>query len=57
LLTLELQYVENISATALRSTIRRIEKNMKEKFSDITWVFFEAQSLTEKEIKEQNLDL
>ena len=57
LLTLELQYIKNVSAIDLRSAIRRIEKNMKEKYPKITWVFFEAQSLSEKEIEEQNLNL
>ena len=57
LLTLELQYIKNVSAIDLRSAIRRIERNMKEKYPKITWVFFEAQSLSEKEIAEQTLDL
>lgn len=57
LLTLEIQYIKDITAVDLRSAIRRIEKNVKEKYPDIRWVFFEAQSLSDQQLKEQNLDV
>lgn len=54
LLTLELQFSKNISAADLRTAIRRIERDVKEKFPEITRVYYEAESLSEKEIKEQS---
>lgn len=45
LLTLELKFIQNISASELRSTIRRIRDNVREKYPDITRVFYEATSL------------
>jgi cation diffusion facilitator family transporter len=51
LLTLELRFVRNISATDLRVAIRRIELAVKEKYPEITRVYYEAESLSIKEIK------
>jgi cation diffusion facilitator family transporter len=53
LLTLELQYVKNISAVDLRAAIRRIEHNVQKKFPDITRVFYEAASLTKEELEDE----
>lgn len=57
LLTLELEFVKNVSATELRAAIRRIEKNVCEKYPDITRVFYEARSLSEREMREENIKL
>lgn len=57
LLTLELKFKKNISATDLRSAIRRIEKNVQEKYPDITRVFFEAASLSEKDMAEEGIEI
>ena len=53
LLTLELKFVKSISATDLRVTIRRIELAIREKFPEITRVYYEAESLSVEEIKER----
>ena len=53
LLTLELKFVKGISATDLRVTIRRIELAVREKYPEITRVYFEAESLSVQEIKER----
>jgi cation diffusion facilitator family transporter len=53
LLTLELRFVKDISATDLRVAIRRIELDVREKFPEITRVYFEAESLSVQEIKER----
>ena len=53
LLTLELRFVKDISATDLRVAIRRIELAVREKFPDITRVYYEAESLSVTEIKER----
>lgn len=50
LLTLELQFVKDISATDLRVAIRRIELDVKKEYTDITRVYFEAESLSVREI-------
>lgn len=55
LLTLELKFSPNISAANLRSAIRRIENEIQTKFPDITRVYFEAASLSEKELREENI--
>jgi divalent metal cation (Fe/Co/Zn/Cd) transporter len=53
LLTLELQFAKDISATDLRVAIRRIKRNIKEKYPEITRVYYEAESLSERELKEK----
>ena len=53
LLTLELKFVKGISATDLRVAIRRIELAVREKFPEITRVYYEAESLSVQEIKER----
>lgn len=50
LLTLELQFEQNISAVDLRVAIRNIENRVKEKHPEITRVFYEAESLSVREI-------
>ena len=50
LLTLELEFAKDISATELRRSIRRIERRVKEKFPLITRVYYEAESLSEKDL-------
>lgn len=57
LLTLELRFRKNISAADLRSAIRRIEDKIQENHPDITRVYFEAASLSEKELKEENIEI
>jgi cation diffusion facilitator family transporter len=49
--TLELEFKENISAAELRRAVRRIEMAIKEKYPRIRNVFYEAASLSEKELK------
>lgn len=53
LLTLELKFARDISAADLRVAIRKIELNIREKFPKITRVYFEAESISIQEIKEQ----
>ncbi|HEY0426788.1 MAG TPA: cation diffusion facilitator family transporter [Pyrinomonadaceae bacterium] len=55
LLTLELHFRKNISAPDLRSAIRRVEDSIKAKYPDITRIYFEAASLSEKELQEENI--
>jgi cation diffusion facilitator family transporter len=55
LLTLELHFRKNISAPDLRTAIRRVEDNIKAKYPDITRIYFEAASLSEKELEEENI--
>ncbi|MEP6900426.1 MAG: cation diffusion facilitator family transporter [Actinomycetota bacterium] len=50
LLTLELQFAKDISAADLRVAIRRIERDVKAKYPDITRVYYEAESLSEREL-------
>jgi cation diffusion facilitator family transporter len=54
-LTLELKFVENISGDDLRLTVRRIEKNVQEKYPEISKVFYEANSLSAKELAENQI--
>lgn len=54
LLTLELQFEQNISAVDLRIAIRNIERRVQEKHPEITRVFYEAESLSVREIIEQS---
>ncbi|MGI8469161.1 MAG: cation diffusion facilitator family transporter [Pyrinomonadaceae bacterium] len=49
-LTLELQFVKNIQSDELRSVIRRIEKEVREKYPEIKKVFYEAASLSKEEL-------
>ena len=51
-LTLELKFKRGIDAVALRTAIRRIEQNVKEKYPQINRVYYEAESLSDKELKE-----
>lgn len=54
LLTLELKFEKNISAKDLRTAVRNIERNVRQKFPEITRVFYEAESLSEQELEQQN---
>jgi len=56
LLTLELQFARDISATDLRIAIRRIERDVKKKYPEITRVYYEAESLTERELETETID-
>ena len=56
LLTLELKFSPNISASKLRTAIRRIENEIQAEYPDITRIYFEAASLSEKELKEENIE-
>ena len=51
-LTLELDFADGISAVDLRKVIRRIENLVKESYTDVTRVYYEAESLSEREIIE-----
>jgi divalent metal cation (Fe/Co/Zn/Cd) transporter len=51
--TLELKFKHDISGAELRRAVRRIELAIKEKYPRIKNVFYEAESLTEKELKAQ----
>ena len=53
LLTLELRFVKDISAKDLRVAIREIELAVRQKFPEITRVYYEAESLSVKEIVER----
>ncbi len=55
LLTLELEFNQNITAPDLRSAIRRIEDKVKNKFPDITRVYFEAASLSKQELEKEHI--
>lgn len=57
LLTLELRFRKNISAADLRSAIRRVEEAIQAKHPDITRIYFEAASLSEKEMREENIEV
>jgi cation diffusion facilitator family transporter len=50
-LTLELQFEKGITAADLRTAIRDIERNVKEKYPRINRVYYEAESLSEKELE------
>jgi cation diffusion facilitator family transporter len=47
--TLELKFKKDITAVELRHAVRRIEKAIREKYPRIKNVFYEAESLSEKE--------
>jgi cation diffusion facilitator family transporter len=51
--TLELEFKKDISGAELRRAVRRIERAIKEKYPRIKNVFYEAESISEKEIKDQ----
>jgi cation diffusion facilitator family transporter len=51
--TLELEFKNGITAAELRRAVRRIEMAIKEKYPLIKNVFYEAESLTENELKAQ----
>ena len=48
--TLELQFKNDIEAGELRTAIRRIERAIMEKYPRIKRVYYEAESLSEREI-------
>lgn len=54
LLTLELEFAKDITAKELRTAVRNIEHNVRRKFPEITRVYYEAESLSAKELAEQN---
>src|SRR5215213_293469 len=56
LLTLELQFASDINATELRIAIRRIERDVKKKHPEITRVYYEAESLSEKELRNEVIE-
>lgn len=47
-LTLELRFVQDIDARQLRTAIRDIERDVKQRYPEITGVYYEAASLTER---------
>lgn len=51
--TLELEFKHDITAAELRRAVRRIEMAIKEKYPRVKNVFYEAESLSEKELKAQ----
>jgi cation diffusion facilitator family transporter len=51
--TLELEFKKDISGAELRRAVRRIEQAIKEKYPRIKNVFYEAESLSEKETEAQ----
>jgi cation diffusion facilitator family transporter len=53
-LILELEFAEGISAVELRTAIRVIERKTKEKYPEITHVYYETQSLSEEELREKS---
>ena len=48
--TLELKFKKDITASELRRTVRTIERALREKYPKITRVYYEAESLAEREI-------
>jgi cation diffusion facilitator family transporter len=56
LLTLELKFAKDITATDLRIAIRRIERDVKEKYPEITRVYYEAESLSERELENEVIE-
>ena len=52
ILTLELDFADGISAVDLRQAIRRIEYEVKDNYPEISRVYYEAESLSEREIVE-----
>jgi cation diffusion facilitator family transporter len=53
-LILELEFAEGISAVELRTAIRVIESKVKEKYPEITHVYYETQSLSKEELQEKS---
>ena len=51
-LTLELQFLKETDARELRTAIRDIERNVKDKYSEIAKVYYEAESLSDKGLAE-----
>jgi divalent metal cation (Fe/Co/Zn/Cd) transporter len=51
--TLELEFKPEITGAELRRAVRRIEIAIKEKYPRIKNVFYEAESLSEKDLKAQ----
>jgi cation diffusion facilitator family transporter len=56
LLTLELKFARDITATELRVAIRRIERDVKKKYPEITRVYYEAESLSERELQTETIE-
>jgi len=52
--TLELEFKHDITAAELRRAVRRIEMAIKEKYPRVKNVFYEAESLTEKQLRSQS---
>jgi cation diffusion facilitator family transporter len=52
--TLELRFAEDIEAVELRRAVRRIERRIMEKYPRIKRVYYEAESLSEGEIKSRS---
>jgi cation diffusion facilitator family transporter len=53
-LTLELRFERGVEAVALRTAIRHIEQSVKEKYPRINRVYYEAESLSDQELKQTN---
>jgi cation diffusion facilitator family transporter len=56
LLTLELEFAHDITATELRIAVRRIERDVKKKYPEITRVYYEAESLSERELRTETIE-
>lgn len=52
-LTLELKFARGISGVSLRKAVRRIEVAVKERYPEITRVYYEAESLSDDELTTQ----
>lgn len=50
--TLELRFEDGIDAPTLRIAIRRIEQNIKARYPEITGLYYEAESLSERTLAE-----
>ena len=48
-MTLELEFEKGIDARRLRTAIRNIEQKIREKFPSVTRVYYEAESLSERD--------
>ena len=51
-LTLELQFAIDVDARELRTAIRQIERNVKKKYPQISEVYYEAESLSERTLEQ-----
>jgi cation diffusion facilitator family transporter len=51
-LTLELQFAIDVDACELRTAIRQIERKVKKKFPEISEVYYEAESLSERTLEQ-----